>query len=265
MSGEDEAELTREQESREGGEESQHQDGGEHIADASETDQTRAVEAAATSFVELEEELGHLGEGMEARGQAIDVERIPVEEVPDEYPADIETADALALVLELVDADEQTVTVYFEWPERGTDDRLAKLLALRDVPIDRFADLHGETILLTVTDGHYVPALPEEDPRGSAYGIYGVYAGLGINLLVTASAILGLGTIVASGGFVLLWLVLNLVVLPLGTYLDAWDLRTKTDWDGGPLFWGTLAAVPGLNILVGAAYLIQRESAQPYI
>lgn len=268
MSGEDEAELTKEREPQEDGKEprqSANDGGDEEAADSSETETERAIDAAATSFVELEEELGHLSEGIRTRGQAIDVERIPLDDVPDEYPADIDTEDALALVLELVDADGQTVTVYFEWPERGTDDRLAKLLELRDVPIDRFADLHGETVLLTVEDGHYAPVLPKEAPRGSEHGVYGVYAGLGVNLLVAAAAILGLGNIVASGGFVFLWLVLNLVVLPIGTYLDAWDLRTTTDWAGGPLFWGTLAAVPGLNVLVAAGYLIQRGSAQPYI
>lgn len=269
MSGEDEAELTKERgddaESQPSASDGQEAVEGQGTVDTTDGDDERPIDSAATSFVEVEEKLGHLGEGMQTQGQAIDVERIPAEDVPDDYPAEIDTEDALTLVLELVEADDQTVMAYFEWPENGTDDRLAKLLDLREVPVERFADLHGETILLTVENGHYVPVLPEEEPRGSEKAVYGIFAGIGVNLLVLLAAMLGIGGIIASGGFVLLWLLLNLVVLPLSVYLDAWDLRTTTDWEGGPLFWGALSAVPGLNVVMAAAYLLQRQSAQPYI
>jgi hypothetical protein len=48
-------------------------------------------------------------------------------------------------------------------------------------------------------------------------------------------------------------------------YYDAWDLRTTTNWEGGPLFWATLAMIPGLNILGVVAYLILRQNAEPII
>jgi len=202
---------------------------------------------------------------MQARGQAIGVERIPGSDVPEEYPAEIGTEDALALEVELVNADHKSVTLYFEWPDEGADERLAKLLALRDVPIDRFGDLHGETLLVTVENGHYVPVLPEEEPRGDERGIYGVLAGMGFNLAVALATFLGFGGLAASGAFVLLWLAVTFVLLPVSTYLDSWHLRTTTNWEGGPLFWTTLSMIPGVNVMTVAAYLLLRGNAEPII
>jgi len=225
----------------------------------------RDVDSAATSFLEVEDELDAPIEGERIRGRAVDVDRVPASEVPDDYPVEIRTGDALALYLELSGTDGGTVVTYFEWPADGAHERLAKLLDLRDVPGDRFADLHGETILLEARNGHYVPVLPAEEPRGDARGLYGILAGLGVNVLLALAMMFGVGSLAASTGFVVLWLVANLILLPVATYLDAWNLRTTTDWDGGPLFWTALSAIPPLNIVVVAFYLISRGNAEPLV
>lgn len=225
---------------------------------------TAAVDEAAESFVELEQMLGHL-EIDKVRGRAIDVDQVAAEEVPEEFPYDITTEDALALRLVLVDAGEQTVTTYFEWPDPQPDERLAKLLDLLDIPADRFADLHGADILLRTENRQYVPVLPEKAPKGDERGIYGILAGIAPSLVIALAGIFGVGGVISSTTFVLLWLVATFAVVPASVYLDAWHLRTTTDWDGGPLFWATLSMIPGLNVLVVPAYLILRESSEPIV
>ena len=234
----------------------------EQPADAEE--QAR-IDSAAGSFIEIEEELSHLTKEMQVRGRAIDVEQVPASEVPDDYPVDVTTEDALALYVVLEGTNEQTVVTYFEWPQPGASDRLAILLDLLDVPMDRFADLHGQSVLLEVEDGYYVPVLPERRPRGSGKAIYGVYAGLGVNLTLALTMIFGIQLLVGSTGFALVWLFANLLLLPVATYFDAWNLRTTTNWQGGPLFWATLALIPGLNVMTVAAYIVIRKSAEPLV
>jgi hypothetical protein len=227
----------------------------------------RAVDAAAESFLELEEEFEFVGDGIQIRGQAVDVERIPASEIPDDFPAEIRTDDALALTLELLDVEsERTVTTYFDWPAEGSGERLSKLLALRDVPLDRFADLHGETMLLEMKDDHFLPVLPKEEPRGDERAIYGILAAMLPSLLVFLGGIVGgVGGLLFTTTFIFIWLLATLVVLPVSTYLDAWHLRTTTNWDGGPLFWAFFAMIPGLNILTIGAYLVLRGNAEPLI
>ena len=223
------------------------------------------LDHAAESFVEVERELKGLGEGMRGRGEAVGVERVPTSEIPDGYPAEIDTEEALALQLSMVEAKSQTVVIYFEWPDQGTDPRLARLLGLRGIPMDRFADIHGETILLTIEDGYYVPVLPDEEPRGDDRGIYGILAGLLPSALIFVAGLFGGSSLIFSVPFFLLWLVATFLILPVSVYLDAWDLRTSTDWDGGPLFWAFLAMVPALNVVAVPAYLIIRENTEPII
>lgn len=224
------------------------------------------VDSAATSFLEVEQELDTMVEGMQVRGQAIDVERIPAHEVPQGFPYDVGTDDALALTLELEETAGKTVTTYFEWPAEGTDDRLGTLLQLRDVPLDRFADLHGEEVLLEVEAGHFVPVLPEGEPRGDERAYWGILAGLFPSVLIAVAGVFGaLGGFVASPTFLFLWLFATLVVLPVSIYLDAWHLRTTTNWRGGPLFWAFFGMIPALNVVTTAAYLVIRQNAEPII
>jgi len=215
------------------------------------------IEDATDSFLELESEFGTETLTGRARSRAVDVERVPVSAVPDGYPVEIRTEQALALSVEV---DGERVPVYFPFEEDLSDNRLGRLLELKDIAPDRFADLYGESILLTVEGGHHVPVVPEEAPRGSPRGAYGVGAGLAMNLLTVALLVVGLGGIF-SVPVVFAWLAANIIGVPAATYLDAWHLRTHTDWDGGPLFWSSLGAIPGLNVLSSAAYLRQRAGA----
>ncbi len=217
------------------------------------------IDDAAESFLELESQFG--GETLPGgvRGRAVDVERVPASHVPEDYPVDIGTEEALALTLAVDGAE---VDVYFAFEADLADDRLGRLLALKGIPADRFADLYGESILLTVEDGHHVPVVPDESPRGDATGFYGVAAGLGVNLLTVLLVLAGLGSVL-SVPVVLAWVLANVLAVPAATYLDAWHLRTHTDWDGGPLFWATLGALPGVNVLSSLAYLRERARATP--
>jgi len=224
-------------------------------------DEHRATERAAESFLDLEAELSDGAPVEGTWGRAVDVEVVSGETVPDDYPVEIATGEALSLRLAVGGGRE--VAAYFEWDDGTPGEGLERLLALHDVPADRFAELHGKSILLRAEAGHHVPYLPEEAPRGSPNGVYGVAAGLGGNLLTVLLLLVGLGGALSSAPVVLAWLALNLIGLPAATYLDAWDLRTSTDWEGGPLFWAFLAMIPGVNIASTLAYLYARRSANP--
>lgn len=134
-------------------------------------DGDRSVEDSAESFLSLEAEV-HASTGDGVRGQAVDVARVPATAVPDDYPVTIGTPEALALTVALVGNTE--VRTYFEFEAGAADGRLSRLLAVHDIPGDRFGDLHGEWLLLTVEDGHYLPVVPAEFPRGDRRGVYGV-------------------------------------------------------------------------------------------
>lgn len=225
--------------------------------------ESRRVDAAADSVLDIEQALETLPEGSRLRGQAVDVDRIAASAVPDDFPHDIAGADALALTLEIDHTDGETATTYFGWPEAEDDDRLRRLLAVRNLGLDRFAELHGEQILLAVEGGHVVPVLPSEEPRGDSRAYAGVLAGLLPSLLIFLGGLLNAGGVLFTQTFVLVWLVATFLLLPVSVYLDAWHLRTTTDWEGGPLFWAALCVIPGLNVMAVAAYLLLRQSAEP--
>lgn len=219
----------------------------------------RSVDARAESFLSLESAVHPTSDG-QVRGQAVDVERVPATAVPKGFPVDIGTTDALVLTVALDDDTE--VRTYFEFEAGAVDDRLSRLLAVHDIPADRFGDLYGEWLLLTRTDGHYVPVVPAEFPRGDPRAVSGVVAGLALNLLVGALAVTGVAWVASLPVYTLL-LVVNIAGLPVATYLDAWHLRTRTDWGQGPAFWALLAVVPGLNVLTVSAYLWTRRQSTP--
>jgi len=225
---------------------------------------SRSVDEAAESFLDLEAQLRGTS-GATVRGRAVDVEKVPAGDVPAGYPVEIATAEALALRLVVDAADEREVVVYFAWDDGEADDRLGRLLALHDIPQHRFADLHGESVLLENEDGYYLPYVPAEGVRGSAAGVYGVAAGLAVNLLAILLVAVGLGSLLSSLGVVVGLLAVNVLLMPIATYLDGWYLRTQTDWGQGPAFWALLAMVPGVNILTALLYLNSRRNATPLV
>lgn len=222
------------------------------------------------SFLHLEAELAAGVEGR-VRGRAVDARRVPRTEAPDGYPLDLGSPEVLALDLALepgtgatgAAGDPDTVTVYLEWEDGATDGRLARLLALHEVDPGRFGDLYGRSMLVRSVDGHFVPVVPAEPPRGDCRGVYGILAGLGVNLFGALLLAVGPGGLLTSGSAVAAWLALNVVGVPVATYLDAWHLRTHTDWEQGPSFWALLGALPGVNVFSSLVYLRTRREAEP--
>lgn len=238
----------------------------ERTAERRESLRSLDEDAAATSFLDLEAELAAEADGVGPAvedgtyGQVVDATRVDADVVPADYPREIDADTAVALDLSLPDGRERTA--FFAWPGDDEDAPLARLLAALEIPLDSFADLYGKRLLLTVDGGYVLPAVPPSTPRGSPAGVYGVVAGLAVNLLALGLAVAGSSLLVWLP-FVVLFLLVNLLALPLSTYADGWHLRTRTDWDQGPAFWALLSMLWGVNVVVSAAYLYSRRSAQP--
>lgn len=231
------------------------------------TESAADPETAADSFLELE---GHLEADEEppprrTTGLVVDAETVPADRVPSSYPLDVATDEVLALTLEL-DGRRETTT-YLEWPADGTvdpDSRLGHLLAATGVAPDAFADLYGREVLLERVGGQYTVYVPPERPQGTGDWALGVAGGLAFNV-----AVLGLAALAAAGVplalpwtlLTSLFLLVNVVLLPVATYRDATYLRSHSDWEQGPPFWAALSMVPGLNVAVSALYLRSRKRA----
>jgi hypothetical protein len=195
-----------------------------------------------------------------------EITRVSADEVPADYPVSLETTQVLAARLTVEGTETPAFLVYFEPPTRGPDDRIERLLSLaRDDPDDTDA-LAGRSLLLTISEGYYVPVVPEEGPRGTALAVYGVFAGLAPSLLVALVGLFSPGaSFIGTSQFLLAWAVATFLVLPVSLYFDAWNLRTTTGWRGAPRKWAAMAAVPGLNVLAVPLYLIARENADPVV
>lgn len=205
-------------------------------------------------------------EGKKFTATIREIERVPASEVPVGYPVSIDTAEALAVELTVDGSEKPVFLVYFETPERGPDDRFAKLSSLAGHPDSDPDNLLGESLLLTISDGYYMPVVPEESPRGNANAVYGVFAGLLPSLIIALVGLFSPGaSFIATTQFVLAWVVATFLVLPVSLYFDAWNLRTTTGWGGTPRKWAAMAAVPGLNVLIVPLYLIARENAEPVV
>lgn len=206
----------------------------------------------------------HEGKTFTARVRS--VERVRAREVPEDYPVAIETADALDVRLTVDGTEKPIFRLYFETADRGPDDRFAHLLELAGTPDSDPESLEGQSLLLTIRDGFYMPVVPDEQRRGNPYGVYGVFAGLAPSIIIALVGIFSPGAaFIASTPFVAGWLLAMFVLLPLSLYADAWHLRTTTGWSGDPRKWAAMAMVPGLNVLVVPLYLITRENAESVV
>ena len=226
-----------------------------------------AADRTADSFLELEGELDAADDGTaRTTGLVVDAGTVPAGSVPDAYPHDVGSGQALQLTLEL--ADGRTVPAYFEWPDGGAVDpksRLGRLLGALEVSADSFADLYGRTLLLERTGGGYAVFVPPEQPRGTGEWSLGVAGGLGFNLAFFGLAALGAAGLPLGGllsALVIPFLLVNLLVVPYATYRDGTYLRSHSDWEQGPPFWAALSMVPGLNVLVSGLYLRSRAQAR---
>ena len=224
----------------------------------------RTEDRTAERFLELESALAAgsgatLPDGTVRPARLVDAELVPAADVPEGSP--LAPGDGRALVVTLELAGGRTVSAYLDWPEEGDpaeESTLGRLLAGLDVAPERLAELYGRRVLVEVVDGRYRPYLPAEPPRGTGRAVYGVVAGAVASVVTLLGLALGVGS-----GLVLLvaFLLLTVVVLPFFTYRDAWYLRTNSDWEGGPVFWATLATFPGVNLVSTALYLRGRAGA----
>ena len=230
---------------------------------ASTTAETESLDRSAESFLDLESELADTDDGRPSElgyGLVIDAERLSAADVPADYPWTVSGGEAVALTIERAD---NTVTAYFDWPPRDGD-RLDRLLAVAGIDDGGFARLHGAQVLLTTRDGTVVPFVPPARPRGSAAGRVAVLGGLVFNSLTLLGVALGVG-FVAALWFLAVFLAVNLLAIPAGTFLDARYLRSHTDWEQGPSFWALLSAFPFLNVLTSVADLRSRARTRPVV
>lgn len=199
-------------------------------------------------------------DGLRLRGEVVETERVPAAAVPDSFPVAVWTDEALAVHVTFDGYDERAST-YFSLPETDPDDRLASLLSTHG--LDDPGDLTGRRLLFDVRDGHALPLTPSTGQRGDPRAFYGVLAGLTPSITIALFSFFGLGEVVFSPVYIALYLVCTFLVLPVSLYLDAWYLRSTTDWEGTPLRWALLAIVPPLYVVVTPYYLVSRENARP--
>lgn len=213
-------------------------------------------DAVAESFHELDEALDVTPETGDShgprRGFVADADRVPLDVVPDGYPLATGTDRAVALT---VDFGDETTTVYLAWPDDADEEtRLTWLLDAMGIDL---RELYGRSVLVERVEGHDCLVTPEERPRGSDFRA-GILGGFGVVAGFVALVAATPGPLGVAGA---LWAFVTLVWLPYATYNDAWYLRTRSDWDGGPAFWATLSMLPFVNLGVGAVYLWRRSRA----
>ncbi len=209
--------------------------------------------------------LGEFGDGR-ARGEIQSVEIISQDTIPGTCPQDIGTLEALKLSLSLSEEDDKTVTTYLPWPATGPAKEFRQLASLVETAPERPEALVGARMLLHSEEGQYVPLLPEGHSRGTDYAVYGAWAGLTPSISIALLSFFGLGTLVESFFFFVVWSVGTFLVLPVSVYLDASELRGRTDFTGNPLFWAIISAFPPIYVVTAPYYLLfVRQHALPLV
>lgn len=199
-----------------------------------------------------------------ARGEVIDVAVVPSGDVPDTFPVDIQTIEAVQLTLSLSETGTDEATAYIRWPATGPDEQFESLATVVGIPAHEPEQLVGVRLLLTIEDDHYVPILPPGAIRGDSRAIYGIYAGLVPSISIALFSFFGLGAVIESFLFFVLWLVGTFLVLPVSVYLDALHLKSTTDWDGNPVAWAIISAFPPVYVVTAPYYLLfLRANATP--
>ncbi|WP_336328089.1 hypothetical protein [Halovenus sp. HT40] len=235
------------------------EDGEQSVAEV-ESDESEAAEEEPVEPIASPPDTDGEDEGEQFTAVVREVEEVPASNVPTDYPAGIDTAEAVAVRLTVRKTDEPVFVLYFEPTDRGPDDRLARLLAVAGVASAE--ELVDRELILTISEGYYAPVVPDGEPRGTASAVYGIFAGLAPSAVIGLVGIFSPGAaFIATTPFVVGWLAATFLLLPLSIYLDALNLRTTTNWTGGPQKWAVMAALPGLNIVIVPLYLIARENA----
>jgi len=208
--------------------------------------------------------LGEFGE--QARGEIRAIEPVSKNDVPSSFPRDIETFEALEIRLVLSESGDSEVRTYLPWPATGPSEQFLQLAELAGTSPEDPQQLIGSRILLQVEDNEYVPFLPEGHTRGTERAVYGAWAGLVPSISIALFSFFGLGALVESFFFFVIWGVGTFLILPVSVYLDAWSLRGKTTFTGNPLLWAVICAFPPFYVVTAPYYLLfVRQNALPLV
>lgn len=215
-------------------------------------------------FVEIEDDVRQsessvLPDGEIVRATVVDAERISSNDVPEGYPGEVDTERCLKLSTNL--QDNKTSDVYINWSDDNSLDsesHIGKILQLHDLEETEIADLQGKEVLLEVDNGYYKPNIPSQVKGTSS--VNSLLASLGLTYgLIVAGASLPLVSLSIS---TILFTIGTLVVVPYFTYQDSWHRRSRSDWNGGPLFWTTMSFLPIINIISTLVYTTSRRKSK---
>lgn len=230
-------------------------------------------------LLELEAELGEPGRttGTYDDGNVTGGTKVPAHEVPDGYPVEIETPEALRLDVETPDG--TTVATYLEWPGDGSGGgQLRELLAALGREFEEFANVYGDRVALDGADGWHridVAATARlhgtEDSAVDRVTSEVTDAVSGASDLEYDAVHLALVALVVVGGLsfatvntiledIAIWfLFLAWPGIPAAIYYDLGRVKERVDWDTSPAGWIVGGLIPLVNVAVGIAYLVDRH------
>ncbi|NEU55298.1 hypothetical protein [Halorussus sp. MSC15.2] len=220
-------------------------------------------DAQVDEFLELERELsaGRRASETYEEGNISEAAKIPASEVPDDYPVAIRTRQALQLNVETPDG--ETVATYLEWPgEDEESDHVGRLLGALGRERDEFANVYGDRVALDSENGwHGIDAERTAAMRGAKLAAGDESLDRSRNLLAGAlgAGLLAIPVGVLSEMFAGLLLMVSLVGIPAGIYLDGKRLEDATGRSVKTALWTVGGAVPLLNYSVAIAYLLDRR------
>ncbi len=217
---------------------------------ASEFDRTTSEFLDVESDVEEFSGSAWVGAG-DTTAVVVGVQRVDSDAVPDGYPLDVETDEALQLTVEPSPGSE--AVVFVEWPESlTTDAQLTRLLRGLGLDPHSFADLQRREIPLLRDDGFLYPYVPPEVADVSSKWYLGVAASI---LLWVVLSVWPDNLYQGAFGYVSLT---SWILFPLTMYFDTRWVRSYLTWNPVTVLWLIGSVIPILNILVGAGYLFKR-------
>lgn len=220
------------------------------------------LESSIEGLVELEAELSDDAgavAGTYDGGTLVGADKVPADDVPDDYPVAIPTGHALRLA---VDAGDATVDTFLAWPDRGSDaGHVERLLEAFDRDSTEFADLYGDEVALAAVDGWHVLDLRRTAVAGGVDRSDGVprrsrYAVLGAVALGAVAMVLWATPAVGTAGSLLLFL--SWLAVPTAVYADLKTVAEVVPWDPDGRQWLLGSLLPLFGVPVGTAYLMRR-------
>lgn len=215
-------------------------------------------------FVDIEDDVRQaessvLPDGEVVTATIVDAERISSDDIPEEYPGEVDTDRCLKLSTNL--QDNKTSDVYLNWSNEDSPDsgsQIGKILQLHELEETEIAELQGKEILLEVDNGRYKPNIPSQVKGTSSVNSLLASLGLTYGVIVAGTSL----PFISLSISILLFTVGTLVAVPYYTYQDSWHRRSRSDWNGGPLFWTTMSFLPIINIISTLVYTTNRRKSE---